>query len=108
MSAPDGMIDITGIDLRKLVRAVYNNSVPQGLGWMHAKNGELTDEEVDTVLSGEERFTRKPDNLVFHMDYVNGRSCKFVVWKDGDTLFTRDRWYDHSTEALNEMLGGLK
>ena len=92
------MIDITRADLRLVIREVYALSSPQGMGLLHFKRGELTDEEVDAILA-----SGTPLHPV-SMDYVNGRSCKFsVTFRDGRRLIG-DRWYDHSESQLDQLL----
>ena len=39
-------IDITGINLIEFVKEVYKLSVPAGLGYLHFRKGELTNEEA--------------------------------------------------------------
>ena len=82
-------LEITGVDLRKFVRAVYDMSEPMGMGFLHFKEGSLPDEDVDHILS-----LVHGDALV-NMDYVRGRCCKMAVYKVGDRLFMRAKWYDH-------------
>lgn len=97
------MIDITGVDLRKFVKEVYDLSKPQGLGFLHFKDEPLTDAEVDEIISGEGSFIRS--SVALGMDYINGRSCKMTVRKaEGGRLEINDRWYDHSDAALSELL----
>jgi len=39
-------IDVTGIDLIQFIKEVYKLSVPAGLGYLHFRKGELTNEEA--------------------------------------------------------------
>lgn len=102
------LIRVTGVDLRKLVAAVYANSRPQGLGFVHHREGEmprdLVEDFVGTVkLSG--------PGLVFYMDYVLGRACKFAMYRcENDDLWVRREWPDHSELDFRRMLrdSGLK
>lgn len=98
-----GMIEVTGIPLEALVRAAYNPSRPQGLGHVHFQPGDLSDEDVAAIVE-----RGKTDRLLaVSMDYVKGRSCKFTVAKDGDRLFIKNRWYDHSDSQLRNLLVGV-
>lgn len=94
-----GMIEVTGVNLRDLIQAVYAESKPQGLGFLHARAGRLAEEEVDSILSHD-----KGTWNVFSMDYVNGRSCKFHVQREDGRLWINERWYDHSQEQLQRVL----
>ncbi len=92
------MIEVTGIDLRVFVKKVYDLSVPQGLGFLHYQKDSLTDGELEEVLA------HSNDNTAIDMDYVKGRACKMVVFKENGKLFIPDRWYDHTTSQLKELL----
>lgn len=101
-----GQIEVTGVPLAALVRAAYRPSRPQGLGFIHYQDGDLTDAEVAEII---ERDKESP-HIAVSMDYVKGRSCKFHVRRDGKRLFIGNSWYDHSTEQLKSLLSvvGLK
>ena len=93
------MIEITGVDLVVLVKEVYNMSVPQGLGFLHFTQDTLTDEEASTLINEE-----ISDGRIVDMDYVKGRSCKFIVKKENGKLTIPDTWYDHTDNQLNLLL----
>src|SRR4030042_6084821 len=92
------MIDITGIDLIKFVKKVYDLSMPQGLGFLHFESGSLTDAEAKLFI-----HEKDPYNIV-DMDYVKGRSCKMDIFKKDNKLFINDSWYDHTDEQLQKLL----
>ena len=92
-------LDVTGVDLRKLIREVYNLSVPQGLGHLHYTPEGLSDDEVNQILSNT-GYT----HLAVAMDYVKGRACKMNVYKEDDRLYIPDKWFDHTDEQLVELL----
>ena len=97
-----GMIEVTGVDLRKLVQAVYRNSRPQGLGILHFKEVDLSSEEVEKIV-GEVRVSGT--GAVLYLDYVNGRACKFSLIRDeSERLWVRKQWFDHSELDLHRML----
>lgn len=89
-----GYINITGIDLREFVRAAYDLSSPQGLGFLHAREGGLDDKTIDEIV-GRRRIS---------MDYVHGRSVKMHVRDDDGGLSINSQWYDHSTGQLKALL----
>lgn len=98
-----GRIEVTGVSLENLVRAAYNPSEPRGLGHLHFKPGDLSDEDVAAIID-------RGKNSRLHavrMDYVNGRAVKFNVRRDGDRLFIQNRWYDHSDNQLRDLLAAV-
>lgn len=94
----DGYIKITGVDLVELVKAAYDESRPQGLGFLHYQEGGLTDAEAQSLIRVGHEY--EPVTL----DYLKGRSLKFHVRRDGDDLYIREDWYDHSHEQLARVL----
>jgi len=98
------MINITGVDLIKFVKEVYELSMPQGLGFLHYKAGGLTDEEAKQFIISKVPEHCYPKNIVVDMDYVKGRACKMIVFKENDKLYIRSSWYDHMDEQLRELL----
>jgi hypothetical protein len=94
----ENKIDITGVNLREFIKAAYDLSRPQGLGFIHARSGPLADEVVDEILkSGGRRHAAR-------MDYVLGRAVKMNIFDDDGQLTIHDTWYDHTPEDLDELL----
>jgi hypothetical protein len=95
------MITIPQEKLRDFIRTVYDMSVPVGLGFIHAKPGSLSDDEVDSII-------RPTGRIAASMDYVNGRHCKMTVFRaDDGTLTIRDNWFDHSDDQLAQLLESI-
>lgn len=95
------MITIPQDKLPALVRTVYDMSRPVGLGFLHAKDGSLTEAEVDVIIQPTGRIAAS-------MDYVNGRQCKMTVFRaDDGTLSINDYWHDHSDSQLQQLLDVL-
>lgn len=92
------MIDITGIDLKMFIKKVYELSKPQGYGFLHYQEGNLTAEEAEVFLA------HSNDRIAIDMDYVKGRACKMVVFKENGKLFIQNAWYDHTNDQLRELL----
>lgn len=95
------MIDITGVDLKALVKKVYELSSPQGMGFLHFEVEPLSDEEALSLID---------DKRGIEMDYIKGRACKFSAkYRDGKLVIS-DSWYDHSGAQFQELLNafGLK
>ena len=93
------MVDITGVDLVEFVNAVYDLSVPQGMGFLHATDAPLTDEEAKLYILDQE------SRSAVSMDYVKGRACKIHVRRDGEKLVLPDTWYDHTDRIYDQLLG---
>lgn len=86
----EGDIDITALDVRKLVASAFVHSHTQGLGYLHDAPGPLTDAEFE---SGREEYG---DGVSYDYDYTRGRSMKLhLVGRDGK-LFWHVGWYDHN------------
>lgn len=90
-----------GMDIKKLVKAAYDLSAPQGMGYIHYEEGSLTDAEIDQILERREAL-----NVVLYMDYVKGRSIKMTVFKDIQdcSLFVYKSWYDHTEDQHDELI----
>ena len=95
------MIDVTGADLRVLVKSAYRRSVPVGMGYLHFRPGELSDADTDTILNNPPRGNPE---LVLSMDYVHGRGVKMHVVKRGEQMLIEDEWFDHSPSDLEGLL----
>jgi hypothetical protein len=93
-------LNITGVDLADLAKAAYRFSRPQGMGFLHYTDGDLSDEDARTIVDRE----RADGRVALSMDYVNGRACKMVVWRINGQLFIMDKWFDHSPEDLTDLL----
>ena len=105
------MIEVTGIDLRRLIKAVYAESVPQGMGFLHAQEGPMSDDVVEHIMAKCNVYPKGQKGCVVNLDYVMGRSVKFSVFQDEEEkLWVRKFWYDHSELKLRRALreAGLK
>jgi len=81
-----------------VLRAAYDLSAPQGLGFLHVRPGGLDDETIARIKdSGIGLFAAR-------LDYVHGRAVKLTVRRDGDVChIPADHWFDHSLEDLREL-----
>jgi len=95
-------IDITGVDLIKLAKTAYSLSRPQGLGFLHYQDGELTDEEAGQMIN------QNRPHIPLSMDYVKGRACKLTVFCDQGITFIRNQWHDHSDQDLCDLVSRVK
>ena len=88
-------IDVTSVETSELVRAAYDLSRPQGMGFLHFTPDPLSDAEVEELV--------QPDGTTY-LDYVRGRACKFGVWLREGRRVIRSPWYDHTNAQLLELL----
>lgn len=70
------VIDITGISKAKILAALYNNSQPLGMGFLHYDPTPMTEQEAEELLK---QFN--------YFDYLKGRVMKIDL--SGDALSTR-------------------
>lgn len=76
------MVDITGLNKADVLAALYNNSRPQGMGFLQAVPGIMTRGEAEELL-----------NQGTYFDYVNGRVLKVNLESDvefREYLYDRD------------------
>lgn len=92
----NNMIDITGANLVEVAKAAYDLSVPQGMEFLHAIDGPMSNEHAASLI--------KDGRLALQMDYVNGRACKLTVFRYEGKLLIRNNWFDHSEDDLIELL----
>jgi hypothetical protein len=96
----ENMIEVTDCNIRELVKAAYDLSKPQGLGLIHAKEGSLSDKDIDEIIN-----QGSYANVVISMDYVYGRACKMTVFRDDENrMWIYKHWYDHSDHQLEKLL----
>ena len=84
--------------LDAVIRAAYDLSRPQGLGFLQATQGPLDEEALTDIKAlGSSQYAAG-------MDYVRGRAVKLTVRRDGDKLYIdADQWLDHSMSDLQEL-----
>jgi hypothetical protein len=98
-----GWVDVTELDVRAVVRAVYGASVPVGMGFLHARGGELDDKTLEDIIAHGVKYQRGGVS----MDYVHGRQCKFDMREHEGKRYARLNWFDHGIEAMKSLLRGL-
>lgn len=96
-------LNVTGVDLRDLAKAAYRFSRPQGLGFLHFEEGELSDEIAQQIIDDGKKYSGGG----ISMDYVRGRACKFHVTVRNGEQFISGRWYDHSEGDLQDLLKAI-
>lgn len=96
-------IDVTGIDLIQFIKEVYKLSVPAGLGYLHFRKGELTNEEAKEILA----IWKNDEQFALDIDYLKGRACKITIFRKdrrGEKIFIYSPWYDHTDIQLKKLL----
>lgn len=96
-------LNVTGVELKELAKAAYRFSRPQGLGYLHFEEGELSDEIAQQIIDDGKKYSGGG----LSMDYVKGRACKFHVIVRSGELFINGRWYDHSEGDLQDLLAAI-
>lgn len=89
------MIDITGIDKANILLALYNNSKPQGFGFLDYDKRPMTYDEAKGLL---ERQT--------YFDYIKGRIMKVDLSSDtefDEWLYDRDNGAGAAKRALESL-----
>ena len=89
------MIDITGLDKADVLAALYNNSRPQGLGFLQFNPAPMTTEEARAELAAGTYF-----------DYLHGRVMKIDLAADDffeERLYDRDLGEGAARRVINEL-----
>lgn len=92
------MIEVTGIDLGKFARKVYELSAPSGNA-----HKRLSETMLGVVLKqhGERGWKR----FVLDMHKVHDRLCNMTVYESADgKWYINNAWYGHSEEQFEELL----
>ena len=88
-------MNISGVSKAKVLAALYNNSKPQGMGFMHFDAQPMTEEEAQTLL----------DSGQTYFDYLKGRVMKIDL--SGDELETWLYNRDNGENAAETVLANL-
>jgi len=87
-------IDISGLKKSEVLAALYNNSRPLGLGFLHFTPEPMTAEQAEEILKDGDYF-----------DYLKGRVMKVSL--DGDTfdprLYDRDNGDGAAAAAIEPL-----
>lgn len=98
-------ISITRDNLPKVIAKAFDLSVPQGMGFLHFKEGGIPEGVLIAILSQVDE-AETPYFKRVSMDYVQGRAVKLHIQYDENEQKWRldgDRWYDHSGAAWQEL-----
>lgn len=89
------MIDISKLNKADVLVALYNNSKPLGLGFLHSEKNNMTREEAEELLKSQTYF-----------DYLKGRVMKVDLSKDQFSTLLYDR--DNGDGAAHRAIAKLE
>lgn len=89
-------INIKGLDKKEILRRLYNNSRPIGMGWLQATSEEMTYKEAKKII--------KEEGLEF--DYLKGRVMKIDLIEDSFDPWLYDR--DNGEGKAKEIIDGIR
>lgn len=87
-------IDISGLDKASVLMALYNRARVQGLGFLQARDGDMSREEANALLANDDYF-----------DYVHGRVLKISFAEDllFTGLYNRDNGPNAAEKAIQDI-----
>lgn len=88
-------INISGINKADILRVLYNNSRPIGMGFLHAKPEDMTIEEAEKTIG----------EYGHNFDYLQGRVLKIDLSGDelDPWLYDRDIGKGAAEKAIEEL-----
>ena len=88
-------IDIKGLDKADVLAALYNGARAQGLGFLHATNGDMTREAAQALL----------DSGQTYFDYLHGRVMKVDLSGDelNPWLYDRDNGEGAAITVIRQL-----
>ena len=89
------MINIEGLNKADVLKVLYNNSQPLGLGFLHFDSKDMTTEEAKEILETRTGF-----------DYLKGRVMKIDLSSDiefNERLYDRDNGIGAAEKAVNSL-----
>lgn len=93
------MVDIRGLNKAEVLAALYNNSKPQGFGFLHDPK-PMSVKEAKKILKQQTDF-----------DYLKGRVLKVNLSSDDEFeewLYDRDNGYGAAQKAIDALRAGNK
>lgn len=89
-------MDIKGISKATVLAALYNASRPQGMGFLQAKPGYLSEKEAQALLDAGQTY----------FDYLHGRVMKIDLSTDDlrTALYDRDNGQGAAEDAITRAL----
>lgn len=105
------MVNFAPLTKAQALCALYNNAKPQGLGLINFREGNLTEEQAETLIR--ERICRSPSEEKPHayFDYLFGKviKVKFVEGSNefDERLYDRDNGEGSAGEAIENYKKSL-
>ncbi len=94
------MIEITGVDLKRFAKKVFQLSEPTA---RQSSADPMSDTTMGMVLKT--AGIRNWKKYVLDMHVVQGRACNMTVFEnDQGRWFIQDAWYGHTRDQLRELL----
>lgn len=93
------MVSIAGLDKSDVLRVLYDNARVQGMGIMHAKDGNMSKAEAEEILKVSGNF-----------DYLHGRVMKVRIDDSGELqerLYDRDNGAGAAERAIADLRTSL-
>jgi len=87
-------MNIKGLNKAKVLAALYNNSKPRGMGFIHYETNPMTEAEASELLKNNSGF-----------DYLKGRVMKIDL--SGDELDTRLYNRDNGVDAAERAISSI-
>lgn len=114
-----GRYDISDLDEKEVLRALYVSSGAKGLGYLHYQQGDrLSDEEIEQILKRNPNgkpydlpdtipggFVTRTRDYVY-IDYLKGRCMKLDFYNDG-SIETRN-YNENNTPKAEEIINDLR
>ena len=90
------MINLTKLDKAEVLAALYNNSKPIGMGFLHYTLEDMTKHQAQALL----------DSGQTYFDYVSGRVMKIDLSKDklDPALYDRDNGQGAADRAISAIV----
>ena len=88
-------MNISDMNKAKVLAALYNNSKPQGMGFLHFDAQPMTEEDAQKLL----------DSGQTYFDYLNGRVMKIDLSSDKLETWAYNR--DNGENAAETVLANL-
>ena len=93
------MVSTKGIEKWKVLKALYDNAQPQGLGFLQYNRNPMTEEEAKSIIKEGSQYH---NGLSF--DYLKGRVMKVNLSDDDgfdERLYDRDNGRNAAERAIN-------
>jgi len=92
----EGKVSIAGLDKALVLAALYNNSKPLGMGYLHFTPEPMTKEEAAVLLD---------DSTSKYFDYLKGRVMKVKIAGDElePWLYDRDNGQGAAAAAIDSI-----